>query len=277
MITDAPLQIYRQTICHTYGTHWHEFYELGFVLDGYGEHTLNGVTSPLQRGSIFLLTPADFHALSPRPQMPLQLFDVVFHANMLKEEVYRLLFQDLKSYQLLIVDDDIQEVEREFERLWSESRLGAIGSQVILLGTLERILIDLLRKSLELAPPRSEQPALPQHHRLSMSLIYLHHHFRESLSLEEVAKQVHLSPSYFSECFHHAYGKSFQSYLLELRLSFAASLLATAPLSISHICSASGFSTLSHFERAFKAKFGLSPRQFSKMRHEQEQTLVSMS
>lgn len=262
---NQSLQVYRQVLSEPFETHWHDFYEIGFVLAGLGEHVLNGATQPLQRGSLFLLTPADFHMISPRSGDPLVLFNVIFQADMLKEEVYRLLFQDLACYHLLFSPAEAGEIERDFERLLAESQTCKVGSHLIMAGALERILIELYRKS-QVAPHTPREVATEQHQKLSMSLIYVHHHFREPLCLEEVARQVHLSPSYFSECFHSVYGISFQRYLQELRLRFAISLLSAAQLPVSHICSASGFQTLSHFERAFKQRFGLSPRQFSKER-----------
>lgn len=261
-LTSGSLQIYRQVLFEPFETHWHDFYELAFVLAGQGEHVLNGVTRPLQRGSLFLLTPADFHMINPQAEDPLIVFDVIFQTDILKEEVYRLLFQDLTSYQLCFAPAEADELEREFERLFSESQTCKVGSHLILPGTLERILIELYRKNLTLAPAQQRKVATEQHQKLSMSLIYMHHHFREPLSLEDAARQVHLSPSYFSECFHRTYGISFQRYLQELRLHFARSLLSAAQLPVSHTCFAAGFQTLSHFERTFKQYFGLSPRQF---------------
>jgi AraC-like DNA-binding protein len=92
--------------------------------------------------------------------------------------------------------------------------------------------------------------------------IYIHHHFREPLTLAQAAYQADLSPHYFSECFHAATGVPFQRYLRDLRLRFAHSLMVVSDASITDLCLASGFSSLSNFERAFKAYYGLSPRAY---------------
>jgi AraC-like DNA-binding protein len=54
----------------------------------------------------------------------------------------------------------------------------------------------------------------------------------------------------------------FQSYIQELRLSFAKSLLGSAHISVTEACHAAGFNTLTHFEKAFKRKYGKTPRFF---------------
>ncbi|GCE24097.1 hypothetical protein KDK_78970 [Dictyobacter kobayashii] len=193
---------------------------------------------------------------------------MVFLADVLKDEVYRLLFHDLKSYRLDFAGDELNLMEQEFQRLYHEANLNQIGSALIMVGTLERILIDLLRHSLQEAPEPAGDQTMTQQQKLNMSLVYLHHHFREPLTLKEVAAQVHLSANYFSESFHSSYGIAFQQYLQDLRLRFAQSLLISSDFPISHIYAAAGFQTLSHFERAFKHKFGLTPRQWRQGKHE---------
>ena len=44
-----------------------------------------------------------------------------------------------------------------------------------------------------------------------------------------------------------------------LRARFADSLLRATDMSVTDVCHASGFSDLSHFERAFKGRYGMSP------------------
>lgn len=57
----APVQVLHGIHPGTIPLHWHEFYELSYVVSGKGEHRLNGSSYPLSSGTIFLLTPADFH------------------------------------------------------------------------------------------------------------------------------------------------------------------------------------------------------------------------
>jgi AraC-like DNA-binding protein len=90
----------------------------------------------------------------------------------------------------------------------------------------------------------------------------MHNHFRENLYLKDVAQQANLAPNYFSEAFHKLTGIPFQTYLQDLRLRFALALLRVSDLSVTEICYASGFNTLSHFLRVFKQKFHQSPNTF---------------
>ena len=56
---------------------------------------------------------------------------------------------------------------------------------------------------------------------LRRALRYVERHFREPLTLAQVAAVAHLSPHWFSEQFRRATGESFQSFLKRRRLQFA--------------------------------------------------------
>ncbi len=175
----------------------------------------------------------------------------------MEEEVGRLLFRGLDDHHLHFDDHRACIVELEFLRLWAETHDQRAGYQLVIRSTLQRLLIDVARSTNPTGEARA-QP-LPQQQKLHKALIYLHHHYREPITLQLVAEQVALSPNYFSECFRSATGVTFQRYLQSLRLRFAKSLLSMSALPVTDICYAAGFQTLSHFERAFKREFGRSP------------------
>ena len=237
--------------------HWHEFFEMAFVVAGEGVHLLNGTAYPLARGSLFLLTPADFHALELSSGGTLELYNAIFSEAMVEEDVGRLLFQELSDHHLLLSEDHASAVEAEFRRLEAETEGRQAGHHRVIHSTLQRLLVEIVRSAPAKPGSTGKPPAQP--HKLHKVLIYLHHHYREPVTLRDVAEQAALSPNYFSECFRAATGETYQRYLQTLRLRFAKSLLAASPLPVTDVCYASGFQTLSHFERAFKREFGQSP------------------
>jgi AraC-like DNA-binding protein len=90
-------------------------------------------------------------------------------------------------------------------------------------------------------------------------VLYVDRHFREPISLAAAAARAHLSPNYFSERFRDFTGQPFQVYLQERRLRVARSLLASTKLSVTEVCHAAGFNSLSHFGRAFRRRYGVPP------------------
>jgi AraC-like DNA-binding protein len=248
--------------------HWHEFFELVFVLSGTGSQVLNGVTMPLTPGTLFLLTPADFHELQAIGDAPCLHYNFIFSDEALRKELYELLFQTGRSLLSCQIENEaIPRLEAEFATIWSELyEEPGIGSSLFVQSTLERILVELARRT---STVKNRDAALGHLESTTSAAVrsvmtYLQLHFREPFTLEQGAKLANLSPNYFSRCFRELAGITLQSYLQELRLQFASSLLKVTDLPVTEICFASGFSTLSHFERAFKRKFSKAPSHYRK-------------
>jgi AraC-like DNA-binding protein/mannose-6-phosphate isomerase-like protein (cupin superfamily) len=254
-LTDGSgVRAYRQRLMEPGPIHWHEFYEVFIAVRGAGTHTANGVEMPVEQGTVALLTPADFHQVKPGPD-GLELLDVAFSADELHEDVQELLLSRPDQGQIVVDGADRLALIAEFDRLWGEQDSGSIGSDRILQGALERILIEFCRRK----PGEPVHRSLLPRRNAQRGIAYLHHHFREPLTLGAVASQAGMSPHYFSAIFHRATGTRFNAYLRDLRLQFARSLLQAGGLPVTEICHASGFATLSHFERAFKQAYGVSP------------------
>jgi len=88
--------------------------------------------------------------------------------------------------------------------------------------------------------------------------------FNFNLSLEEFARLCHRSVSSFKRDFKKLYNVSPGKWLLNKRLEYSALLLKNSDSSITQIVFECGFEDLSHFSRAFKEKFGVSPLNFRK-------------
>ncbi|AVA24514.1 GlxA family transcriptional regulator [Rhizobium sp. LEGMi198b] len=75
-----------------------------------------------------------------------------------------------------------------------------------------------------------------------------------------MAKLVGLSPRHLDRLFAEQLGVSFHDSYHRIRLDHARRLLEQSPLSISELAFATGFSSASHFSRAFRQHFGLTPK-----------------
>lgn len=89
--------------------------------------------------------------------------------------------------------------------------------------------------------------------------------YRFNLSLENYAELCHRSLSSFKRDFMQQYGETPGKWLLKKRLEYAAVLLRNDSMNITQIVFESGFEDVSHFSRAFKSRFGLSPSEFRRL------------
>ena len=83
-----------------------------------------------------------------------------------------------------------------------------------------------------------------------------------NLRLEEYAQLCNRSLSAFKRDFQKTYGTPPGKWLLERRLLHAKLLLLNVNKAVSDVCYESGFENLSHFSRAFRQRFGVSPAAF---------------
>ena len=194
----------------------------------------------------------------------IDLINVRFSDEIISQEMREILFSQKKSLVTVFKDEDFSLISSDMEDLIWERDHSLVGRMLMIKGTLERMLVRLVRN---LASEESSlQEDNPSKKSIHQSLIYIHNHFREPITLKEVANQSHLSMNYFSQRFHQETGMTFQCYLQELRLQFAASLLTSSNVPVTEVCFASGFNSLTHFLRVFKQKFQCTPSIYRKKR-----------
>lgn len=93
---------------------------------------------------------------------------------------------------------------------------------------------------------------------------YIDKHFKENISLNNLADVAHFSPSYLSHLFHQERGITIKGYLNQKRVAHAVYLLQSSRLSVKEISEQCGFTNISHFNRVFKQYAGKSPAEIRK-------------
>jgi two-component system response regulator YesN len=94
------------------------------------------------------------------------------------------------------------------------------------------------------------------------AMSFIRREFTDKVSLEDVAAEVSLSPTYFSRLFKEEAGQSFKSYLNDLRIGEAKNLLRETDIPLIDIASRVGFEDQSYFSRVFRNVVGISPGRF---------------
>jgi AraC-like DNA-binding protein len=97
---------------------------------------------------------------------------------------------------------------------------------------------------------------------LQRSLIYIGENFTNELPLGEVAHYMAMTESQFSRFFKRNTGNTFTDYLTAMRLHKSCSLLAEDQHSITDICFMSGYTNISNFNRRFRERYGMTPRDY---------------
>ena len=91
---------------------------------------------------------------------------------------------------------------------------------------------------------------------------YIDEHYKDEMSLEQLADLVGMTCTSFSRYFKQRTSKTISEYIIDIRLGYAARMLIDTADSISEICWRTGFNTLSNFNRLFRKRKGCSPTEF---------------
>ncbi len=91
---------------------------------------------------------------------------------------------------------------------------------------------------------------------------YIAENYQKDIVLDDVSKQLQISPYYFSKLFKKKVGKNFIEYLTNIRIEKAKELLRNSTKSMKEICMEVGYSDSNYFSRTFKKNVGVSPTEY---------------
>ena len=94
------------------------------------------------------------------------------------------------------------------------------------------------------------------------SVEYVAKNFREKISLEQMAYDLGVSKYVLSRLFSKIFHCNFASYVNGVRLNYAMSMLEGTNEPITNICFDCGFESQRTFNRVFKERYRISPREY---------------
>jgi AraC-like DNA-binding protein len=133
------------------------------------------------------------------------------------------------------------------------------ASTIHLIGHLFLFMDQLVQSS---ATRREASGAQLRDFYIQEAVTYMEKNYQRDVTVEEIADVCKLNRSYFSKLFKESVGCPPQEFLIRMRLTKATELMKTSPASIGDISSVCGYPNQLHFSRAFKKRYGVSPREW---------------
>ena len=96
-------------------------------------------------------------------------------------------------------------------------------------------------------------------HKECQILSWVEEHYKEPISLTDVADEMGVSREYFCRIFRKSMGISFQQYLAEIRLNHIYQDLVNTYDPVSEIMENNGFTNQKRFNASFKKLYGCTP------------------
>jgi AraC-like DNA-binding protein len=253
----------------SYPIHHHPEYELNLVMGCSGNRIVGDSVEAYRLLDLVLLGPYLFHKWDAQYQndqnrvITIQFDQHLFDNNLLSKEP----FQRIKQM--------LQISTRGIE--FSKATIKKVQPHLIQLTNLDGFesiieflrILDLLSKSKPKQLIASEgfnnEAYNTSSKRIEIAHRYILKNYRRSdLRIRDIAKKIHMSDSAFSHFFKKNTNKSFQQYILELRLGYACKLLVHTDDLISQIYMQTGFNSIANFNRLFKKFYLCTPLEYRK-------------
>lgn len=127
--------------------------------------------------------------------------------------------------------------------------------QLCVKGLLLALIIELSRCMKAENSPAASRDTLA----ILPALRYIHSHFREAISADELQNLCHLSGTHFRRLFHDIMGSSPMAYIQNMRIAYACQLLLSTNATILEISMRSGYDSVSSFNRQFIKAMEITP------------------
>ena len=230
----------------------HEFWELIYVDQGPLHSVADGQDLLLEQGDMVLYTPGQWHMQYADIGVAPRYVRICFRASggdlsVLKNQRIR------PSQQAMLL---LQHLLREQERM--EDFAGDM-----ILSLLNLLLITLLRQK---QPDHLQATHCVNNENeiIRRAQQYISTHVREKLSVPVVAKNTRVSASYLTALFQKHLQISPGEYIRRVKLQESRQMIREGEMNLSQIAAALQYSTIHHFSRQFKEKFGISPSEYAK-------------
>ena len=127
---------------------------------------------------------------------------------------------------------------------------------------LEKLRSWFLTKTEEAAKQIAESKKKRANSTVDKAKEYINENYGKDISLDDVSREVDISPYYFSKVFKEETGANFIEYLTNVRMERAKELLKGSELSMKEICANVGYSDPNYFSRTFKRNVGVTPTEY---------------
>ncbi len=244
----------RKTETRDVPAHTHDFVEIVYVLDGYSEHMVNGVSYTLKRGDLLYMGKEVTHAYSIKKGFS------YFNVAIYPEEENCTLTKRIEELEALFPESHgcvhfPSGTSRELETLLHMLVRECDGNRVLKteasIAYTECFLIHVLRRKTGSASGDVWLEVTK----------YIEENLDEDLSLVALSKRCFYNASYFSRVFKERYCVTLSEYVTEKRLRKARELLVTTNDSIAQIIKLVGFHNKSFFYKTFQKHYGITPLQ----------------
>ncbi|KFN85874.1 AraC family transcriptional regulator [Streptococcus equinus JB1] len=258
---DLNVDHYGAEICdknYSFGPTVRDNYVLHFIVDGKGKFTIDGTTTQLKTGDMFILPKGKVAFYQADGEHPWTYLWVGFSGSKAENILSKTQLLDHyfchSTLESKVLDQIVKLTQFRDQKLDDVTELQLIAELYKLLAFLME---ELPSKSM------SDSNILIQNY-IKQTKKIIHTQYGNPLKISDIAKKLNLNRSYLYKIFKEETGYSLKDYLIQIRMEKSADLLTSTTFHISEIANAVGFPDALAFSKAFKKYFSQSPSNYRK-------------
>ena len=251
------------TISNNNQLHRHEFVEIFYVVSGSAFHILNGQTTTVNSGDIYIIKPSDYHCFKSSDSTA----DFIHRDICLSVEEYKAVcaFLELPTFDEMLNSTSTLHAKLDIEMITFLENIFNSFTLDINAASYNRVCRSVTSSILLFVSTNNSQfnrTVVPSWIQDILDLLrspYLYH-----MSVSEITKDIPYTKQHICNTFKKYIGQSITEYFLHQRLNYAKYLLLSTTDSIASIANITGFNNTSFFYRSFKKQFDVTPSELRK-------------
>ena len=262
-LDDSSIRIWYSDIPWRYETHDHSAVEILLTLEGMVTYTIEDKIYQVRKGEILIVPPDTLHSLSMGEGSSRYLFLFESDAIMAMRDLKAMASYFHKPFHLRDGSDAHVRIRELLLRAREAYEKREMMWNTMCYSCILRVYATLGQRYLSGIKPRTgDNMRNMDSEVINAVMTYINNHYREELSLEDVARFAGFSRYYFSRSFKRQTGYSFKDYLCQKRLQVAMDLRIRTNRSMRDVAIESGFGSVATFNRVFREKKGCTPTQY---------------
>lgn len=262
--------VFSSTTYHFINWHWHQAFQYCYVETGIVDFLIAGHTYSVTEGSGIFINYEQVHLIQAHDNTPSSYIcidippsfisydthsriSLRYLAPILSNPVPPVLHLSKHSTQDALILNALNDI---YHLILSDQPLMELDIRMKVIEIWKYTYLELTKYS------NQTNEAQYDGDRLKTIISYIHDHYSEKISLDDVAKTISLSRSECSRAFKSLTGQSLFSYLITYRINKSVDLIRDTDLSIAQIAAAVGFCSQSYYTDCFRKAKGITPKKY---------------
>lgn len=244
------------------GPSYRDEYIIHFVLEGKGSYTVGDITYFLSSNQMFLIYPGEEVRYSSDADEPWTYAWIGFNGIRAASTIKNCGFSK-QSYVLPFKNQEV--IVDYISNILTSTHLSFsndLKRNAYLLLIFSSLVDNFSRLSVRSSKTGEARYDYGSNVYVEQAIDYIKWNHARGINVSDIADYIGISRTYLNHVFQKELGISSQKFLMDFRLHKAANLLISSELPVTEISSEVGYDDSLAFSKAFKKKFGLSPKNY---------------